>query len=336
MKNIAQDRAIPSGKIVMCFLGMQIMQNYALIEICRINTIRVASYFSLIRPDHQMLKRAIYLLIIIFLTAVISLIVAVQFFGVNLNQTVLEGLMGIKEISKKEVNWRALDSLDTYPISHGDWNTLTARHVTQDGRVDYRGFWSDSTLLKNYLALLSQNPPNSINWNDKQKIAYWINAYNAFTVKLILDHYPVKSIKDLGGGIPFVNSPWDIQFFKLGGIDFDLNTIEHEILRKEFDEPRIHFAINCASKSCPKLRNEAFTARYLDFQLEEQTQDFLLNESKNLIGTDTVLLSPIFDWFNVDFVKKQSLPSFLNQHYADEIREDVHIEHMEYDWTLNE
>jgi hypothetical protein len=122
----------------------------------------------------------------------------------------------------------------------------------------------------------------------------------------------------------------------LGGIDFDLNTIEHEILRKEFDEPRIHFAINCASKSCPKLRNEAFTSSRLEFQLSEQTQDFLLNETKNKIGTDTLKLSPIFDWFKVDFTKTETLQNFVNQHFADSISPTAEIEFLDYDWSLNE
>lgn len=279
-----------------------------------------------------MLKKIGYLLLFLLMAA----FVAVKFFGVNVYDSILGGLSGVKEISNEKVNWQALDSLDTHPISHGDWSTLTARHVAPDGRVDYRGIWSDSTLFRKYLELLSQNPPNSRNWSEGQQLAYWINAYNAFTVKLILDNYPVQSIKDLGGDVPFINSPWDIKFFQLGGIDFDLNTIEHEILRKQFNEPRIHFAINCASKSCPKLRNEAFVARHLEFQLEEQTQDFLLDETKNKITPQQLFLSPIFDWFSTDFTDSQTLQSFVNQHFADSILPQAHVQFLGYDWSLNE
>lgn len=293
-------------------------------------------YFSETDYLDTMFKKVIYSLFFLFFAVLLSAIVAVKFFGANLNKTVLGGLSEIKKISKKQVDWQALDTLDTYPISHGDWSTLSARHVTPDGRVDYRGIWSDSLLFQKYLELLSQNPPNKKNWNREQQLAFWINAYNAFTVKLILDNYPIKSIEELGGDVPFVNSPWDIKFFRLGGIDFDLNTIEHEILRKQFDEPRIHFAINCASTSCPKLRNEAFTARHLEFQLEEQTQDFLLDETKNIIGKDSLKLSPIFDWFGVDFSGYGSLQNFVDTHYAGNISPDVTIIFMDYDWGLNE
>lgn len=280
----------------------------------------------------DMLKRMLYFFGLLLLAA----FVAVKFFGVDVNQTVLDCLAGVKKITGSQVNWQALDSLDTHPISHGDWATLTARHVTPDGRVDYRGFWADSTLLRQYLALLSQNPPNRHHWNEAEQLAYWINAYNAFTVQLILENYPVGSIKQLGGSVPMVNSPWDLKFFQLGGIDFDLNTIEHEVLRQQFDEPRIHFAINCASKSCPKLRNEAYTSQRLELQLEEQVQDFLLDESKNKIGPEQLQLSPIFDWFRSDFTKNGGLQAFLDTHFADDISPDAPIEFLDYDWSLNE
>ena len=123
------------------------------------------------------------------------------------------------------------------------WTSLVKKHVGADGLVDYKGFIADKNKLQEYLDTLSANPPEK-NWSDNDKIAYWLNAYNAFTIKLIVDHYPVKSIKDLGAKhqIIFINTPWDRKFFEIGGRTMTLNRIEHRILRREFREPRIHFA----------------------------------------------------------------------------------------------
>ena len=117
---------------------------------------------------------------------------------------------------------------------------------------------------------LRKGHPNDKHWTETEQLAYWINAYNAFTVELILDHYPVASIRDIKEGVPFINSVWDIDFIKIEGKTYSLNDIEHRILRREFDEPRIHFAIVCASISCPKLRNEAFEAAGQVFRHSKQ------------------------------------------------------------------
>ena len=174
----------------------------------------------------------------------------------------------------------------TEPPSHAIWDELTRKHVDKNGRVDYSGFQEDVVRLDEYLAVLSANAPDPTKWSDEEQIAYWINAYNAFTIKLVADHYPVESIKDIKRGIPMVNTVWDIKFIEIGGEEYDLNNIEHGILRKDFDEPRIHFAVNCASESCPILRRGAFTAENLDKQLTEQARIFLADESKNIIEND--------------------------------------------------
>jgi Protein of unknown function, DUF547 len=132
-----------------------------------------------------------------------------------------------------------------------------------------------------------------------------------------------------------INSPWDLKFFKIGEIEFDLNTIEHEILRKHFEEPRIHFAISCASFSCPKLRNEAYEAGQLDIQLEDQAHAFINNPDKNIITASKIKLSKIFSWYESDFTKHESIISQIQQYHS-EINEDVDIEYMEYNWALNE
>jgi len=138
-------------------------------------------------------------------------------------------------------NNKKIVASNSTPISHEIWTELF------DGKVNYKGFAEDKARFDEYLNLLNTHHPNDKNWSKNEQLAYWINAYNAYTVELILKHYPVVSIKDIKKGLPFLNSVWDIEFIEIEGNTYDLNHIEHEILRKEFDEPRIHFAIVCAS-----------------------------------------------------------------------------------------
>lgn len=252
----------------------------------------------------------------------------------NINEIGLTALSLIKKIKGESVNLTALSQTYAPVIDHAQWTELLEKHVSVEGNVNYQGFQQDQQALDRYLDLLSANPPAS-NWSEAEQLAYWINAYNAFTVKLILDHYPLTSIKDIANGLPMINSPWDIKFFKIGETDMDLNTIEHEILRKQFAEPRIHFAINCASFSCPRLRNEAFEANTLEQQLEDQTYGFIYNPDKNRISDSSIQLSSIFSWFEGDFTKEGDLISFIRPYKVD-IREDLKIEYIEYDWLLNE
>mgnify|MGYP000443688800 CR=1 FL=1 len=151
---------------------------------------------------------------------------------------------------------------------HALWSNLLQKNVTTDGKVNYKGFIADQSDLDKYLQTLSDSPIES-SWSVNKQKAYLINAYNAFTVKLITMHYPVKSIKDIGPKtqIPFVNSTWDIKFIRYGKDSVDLNFIEHSMLRKNYNDPRIHFALVCASVSCPILLNEAYIAEKLDDQL---------------------------------------------------------------------
>ena len=226
-----------------------------------------------------------------------------------------------------------------WPPSHEQWTILVKKHVSEAGLVDYKGFLKDSGALDGYLKLLSDNPPGE-KWTTSDKIAYWLNAYNAFTVKLILKHYPLKSIKDLGGKhqIIFVNTPWDIRFFKIGGRTMTLNRIEHRILRHNFREPRIHFALNCASMSCPKLRREAYEGARLNEQLTDQAREFLRDKSKNELNGDKPKLSSIFDFYGMDMKKwsGQSLIGFIDQYSPVKIKEDADIDYLDYDWSLNE
>lgn len=229
--------------------------------------------------------------------------------------------------SKKEVS----------PYSHNDWTDLLQKHVSSSGAVNYKGFIADSISLNTYLSQLSNQPPTS-NWTEQEQLAYWINAYNAFTVQLIVRNYPVQSIKELGGGIYKVNTPWDIKFIQIGDQQLDLNNIEHGIIRKHFNEPRIHFAVNCASVSCPRLRNEAYEASKLDAQLKDQLVTFLEDTDKNFIeDPDHVKISKIFSWFKGDFKKEyDSVIEFINQEAGKEINANAEIDYNEYKWDLNE
>jgi hypothetical protein len=221
------------------------------------------------------------------------------------------------------------------PVSHESWTFLLEQYVADDGWVDYKGFQKDSQNLKQYLDLLSSAHPNDKNWSREEQLAYWINAYNAFTVKLIIDHYPVASIKDIKNGIPFVNTVWDIKYINIEGHEYDLNNIEHGIIRKYFDEPRIHFAVNCASVSCPKLLNQAYTADRLEQQLTTAAKGFLADPLRNNVSKSE--LSSIFSWFKGDFKKKSgSLIEFINQYAPQPIAEDAELTFLPYDWSLNE
>lgn len=225
----------------------------------------------------------------------------------------------------------------TKPVSHEQWDDLLKKYVSAEGIVNYKGFIKDSVELNKYLKLLSDNPPDETTWTKQEQLAYWINAYNAFTVKLIIQHYPLRSIKDIVKmNIPFVNSPWDIKFIKIGKEKMDLNNIEHGKIRKLFNEPRIHFCIVCASKSCPKLRNKAFTADKLEEQLTAQAKDFLKDSFRNKVSADKLELSKILDWYSMDFPKGEKFIEFLNKYSPVQINKNAMISYLDYDWNLNE
>lgn len=222
--------------------------------------------------------------------------------------------------------------------SHQIWDELLRKHVTPEGKVNYKGFIKDSALLNQYLDTLSQHPPNKNSWSKEEQLVYWINAYNAFTVKLIASHYPVSSIRDLHPKlyVPLLNTVWHIKFFKIGGLDFNLDEIEHSILRKEFNEPRIHFAIVCASYSCPPLRNEAFVAEKIEEQLASQAILFINDSNRNIIRKEKIQISKIFSWFSDDFSKENTLIDFLNQYSKIKIDREANVDYLEYNWMLNE
>lgn len=212
-------------------------------------------------------------------------------------------------------------------FEHKQWTALLVKHVSNGGKVNYKGFITDIELLKNYIDSLGKNMPTET-WSKNEKIAFWINAYNALTVDLILKYYPVKSIKD-------IDDPWDQRLWNLGGKLYNLDEIEHKILRK-MNEPRIHFGIVCASFSCPKLLNEAYTADKLEIQLTQATRDFLADSKRNYINENALELSKIFKWFAKDFTQNGSLIDFINQYSVINISSNAKKTYKEYNWDLNE
>jgi hypothetical protein len=257
------------------------------------------------------------------------------------------------------VVWLVLFSFPVYASdnSHGIWDELVAQHVSWNSEgvassVDYLAFKQQHSRLNEYLAALSAVTTAEYNsWNKSSQLAFLINAYNAFTVELILTKYPqIESIKDLGS---LFSSPWKKKFFSLLGQQRSLDEIEHKFIRQPgvFDDPRIHAAVVCASIGCPGLRDEAFMADRLDVQLEDNLRRFLADRSRNRFNPKTGKLevSKIFDWYGDDFIGFREQPSvalFLGT-YAELLADDQEgrlrvaagdapLEFLEYDWRLND
>jgi hypothetical protein len=227
---------------------------------------------------------------------------------------------------------------ESQPVSHELWDQLLREYVDEYGLVDYAGLRADSARLRAYLDVLESAHPNDENWSREEQLAYWLNAYNAFTVELILRHYPVASIKDIKNGIPFVNTVWDIEFIHIQEQAYTLNNIEHGIIRKYYDEPRIHFALVCAAMSCPKLQRFAYTPEQLSAQLDSAGTTFLNDRYRNEVRPDVARLSKILDWYWGDFkptyADRQAL---VNAYYKGEaVTPATEIDFLEYNWALNE
>jgi len=210
------------------------------------------------------------------------------------------------------------------------------------GLVDYAKLQADSKDLDRYLDELAPVPESEFEkWEQQKQLAFLINLYNAQTLKLVIEHYPVKSIKDIGN---ILKGPWDQRVVRLWGETVTLNTLEHEILRKDYDEPRIHFALVCAAHGCPPLRKEPYVAERLNSQLEDQGRAFFLDATKNRLNADegVLYLSSIFKWFKSDFTKKGgSLQAFVEVYFPPEVsqaleREKFKVKFTRYDWSLNE
>ena len=253
-------------------------------------------------------------------------------------------------------------ALAQFDHGHKAWEALLKKHVVvlkagQGSTVRYAGFKSDAAALKSYTDALSKVAEAEFKgWSKTQQMAFLINAYNAFTVAKILQRYPdIKSIRDFGN---VFGNPWKDKFFSLLGRESFLDEIEHEILRKPgaYDEPRVHYAVNCASIGCPMLREEAYVAERLDAQLAEQEKRFLSDRSRNRVAGGTLEVSKIFDWFKVDWqsgykgIGRDGAPIASREQYfarhaallSDKPEEQkliadgkLEIRFLDYDWSLN-
>lgn len=240
-------------------------------------------------------------------------------------------------------------------FDHSAWNTLLKRNVVvlpggNATQVNYRGMQADRVALKAYLDTLSSVTTDTFAaWSKQEQLAFLINAYNAWTVQLILSGYPdIKSIKDLGS---LLQSPWSKEFISLLGKARSLDDIEHELIRAPgiYMEPRVHFAVNCASIGCPALQPEAFTGERLAAQLDAAAAGFLSDHSRNRLLGDTLQVSNIFKWYREDFEKGwggfNSLQDFFTAYRENlQISEadisalksgKLDIEFLDYDWRLN-
>ncbi|MCL4179698.1 MAG: DUF547 domain-containing protein [Verrucomicrobia bacterium] len=212
----------------------------------------------------------------------------------------------------------------------------------KDGLVDYAALKTRRQPLDQYLAeVASVAEADFKGWTEPRRLSFLLNAYNAYTLQLIIDHYPVKSIKDIGS---FFKGPWDQPVVRLFGRTLTLNNLEHDIIRKDYPDPRIHFALVCAARGCPPLREEAYLAARLDEQLDDQARQFLATPTKNRVdaGARTVYLSPIFKWYGADFEKKHGSVLAALQPYwpkastAALAQESLKIRYDDYDWSLNQ
>ncbi len=231
---------------------------------------------------------------------------------------------------------------------HKLWNEVVAAHVQGD-RFDYAALKKDRATLDLYLKQLAAVTPKELEgWTREQRYAFWINAYNANCIALVSSNYPLASIKDIGN---WFSPVWDKRFIAMTALDpqgkgrkLSLTDIEHVILRPQFNDARVHAAINCASLSCPPLRNEAFVAERLEAQLDDSTRKWLADPSRNRFepAKGRAQLSAIFDWFKGDFLREGGVRAFVAKfgpaEHGDWLRSDAKLEisFLDYSWKLND
>lgn len=254
-------------------------------------------------------------------------------------------------------------SADSGSFSYEPYAAALARYVNDRGLVDYPGLKSRSSDLDAFAASLARLKPEVLNsWSDREKIAFWINAYNALTLEVILRNYPIKSsvVRSLvypKNSIRQIPAVWDNFRFVIAGRELSLNDIEHATLRAKFHEPRIHVALVCAAMSCPPLRNRPYVAEKLDSQLDDQARMFLRSPRGFRVDRDKkkVYLSSIFKWFPEDFLgsygtsdqfagksaSERAVLNFVSRYVNDSDRDFLlhgtyRLEYLDYDWSLNE
>jgi hypothetical protein len=243
--------------------------------------------------------------------------------------------------------WEENDPKSRLRIDHGIWDKILADNVVianqGSNRVDYGGFSADDrALLDEYIGGLSKTPVSK--YHRDEQLAYWINLYNALTIQVILDHFPVESIRDIkiSPGL-FAIGPWGKALISIENQEISLNDIEHRILRPIWRDPRIHYAVNCASVGCPSLGERAFSAEGndMDAQLDQAARDYVNDARGVSIINGKVSVSKIYDWFIADFggTEKTVLNHLLE--YADpdlsaQLKAIGKISDEHYDWTIND
>jgi hypothetical protein len=227
----------------------------------------------------------------------------------------------VEDVSSPPAN--VSTSLNDRPST--SFNNLLQKYVLDNGKVNYKELKANKTELEAVVKLYQEQAPEDT-WTKDQKLAYWMNTYNLFTLKLIVDNYPISSITKLDNG-----KPWDVKRIEIGGKKYSLNDIENVIIRPKFKDARIHFAINCAAKSCPPLHNEAFTEENVQTLLTQRTRKFI-RSSANKLSENSAEISKIFDWYSVDF---GDIVAFLNKYATVKVGKGTKISYAEYNWDLN-
>ncbi|MTE25938.1 DUF547 domain-containing protein [Winogradskyella ouciana] len=242
----------------------------------------------------------------------------------------LSSCISTKGVPYKKNSDQAYSDTIKNSLDHSIWDKLLKQNVREDGLVAYEGFKADQKILNDYVQYLSEQVPDK-SWSYEEQLAYFINVYNANTIKLIVDHYPVESIKKVDATI----SPFLKNFIFIGEKEFSLADIEKGFLQK-MNEPRIHFAINCASISCPKLLREAYTAKNVNELMDRAAKEFI-NSDKNEISENSAKVSEIFKWYKKDFLlQSESIIDYINQYADTKINPNVELSYIEYNWDLND
>ncbi|MFQ5534990.1 MAG: DUF547 domain-containing protein [Sphingomonadales bacterium] len=239
--------------------------------------------------------------------------------------------------------WSAHDPQSSVTVDHGDWNRLLANYVVRGGddvnRLEYAAVGEDDRKrLRNYLAMLGRTPVSRLS-RDEQ-FAYWINLYNALTVNLVLDHYPVTSIRKIGGG-PFSAGPWGRKIFAVEGVELSLDDIEHRILRPLWRDPRIHYAVNCAAVGCPELAARAYQATQMEEMLESAARRYVNHPRGVALANHRLKVSSIYVWYREDFGGGDSqviahLKAYAAPDLARALSDIKRIDSHDYDWSLND
>ncbi len=231
--------------------------------------------------------------------------------------------------------WDSSDEQSSRVVSHQKWQSFLDSYLVRQGEyvlVEYNKVTNeDKNTLKSYLSDLAITSPTKL--KKSEQYAYWVNLYNALTIDLILDNYPLKSITKLGGLFSF--GPWDDDIIEIQGKTMSLNDIEHRILRPIWNDPRTHYAVNCASFGCPNLQQQAFTAENSEVLLEHAAKEFINSDKGVLVKNGQTELSSIYDWFAVDFGGKEELIGHFSQYRAS-LPDSLGKISYEYDWSLNE